>query len=39
MELSKLAAARSYGAQGIALIRGIWNAPEPERLLRQYVDR
>lgn len=35
MQLTDLATARSHGAHGIALIRGIWDVPEPERLLQQ----
>jgi 8-oxo-dGTP diphosphatase len=39
MELPQLAAAQSYGAHGIALIRGIWDVTEAERLVRQCLER
>lgn len=39
MKLSDLAVARAHGAHGVALKRGLWEASEPERLLRQLDAR
>jgi 8-oxo-dGTP diphosphatase len=39
MQISDLPAARSFGAHGIALIRGIWDVTEPERLLQELGSR
>jgi 8-oxo-dGTP diphosphatase len=39
MQLPDLATARAHGAQGIALMRGIWDAPEAERLVRECLER
>lgn len=36
MQISDLPTARAYGAHGIALVRGIWDMVEPERLLQQF---
>jgi 8-oxo-dGTP diphosphatase len=39
MQISDIPTARSFGAHGIALIRGIWDVTEPERLLQKLGGR
>jgi 8-oxo-dGTP diphosphatase len=39
MQISDIPTARSFGAQGIALMRGAWDVTEPERLVQRLSGR
>jgi 8-oxo-dGTP diphosphatase len=39
MQISDIPTARSFGAQGVALMRGVWDVTEPERLVQKLAGR